>query len=590
MARRTAKKGAVQTGSPKKRPVPVDIYEIPDDDDDVPVRKRTRTSLRKIEVVEEEEEQDEEKEQHTRNGAKTNLRGGESEPIPKPKRRGRQPREVLSEAPNGKVSTPTSARQKNTATQTPSKNRLNGVDTPSRRNMADRSARRKSARALIDRVVEGALSDDDEGDGIAREIYESSEDEDEEPQQQEEPESADEEAEVAPTPLKRRGRPPGSGKRQQQQKRSPTPPADLPAYERYFYQNKPGRAKTSNNTLSSLDLLTHDEYFSVLRQTQDHHAQNIRFLESLHAESFPQWYFELSQGFTVCLYGYGSKRRLMHQFATYISTKQKQPSQSQKIVIINGFIRTLTIREILSTVSSAVDPTQKLPSSNPQVMIQHLIRLLNSQPPETSISLFINSIDAPPLRKPATQSILSQLSSHPKVKTVVSTDTSDFPLLWDSGLRSSFNFTFHDCTTFFPLAGTATSPGGGEIDVVDEVHELLGRMARRAGGKDGVSFVLRSLPENAKNLFKLLVTEVLVAMDDDDGSADAQGAAVEYRMMYNKAVEEFICSSEMAFRTLLKEFHDHQIIESSKDSLGTELLALPFRKDELESILEDLMA
>jgi origin recognition complex subunit 2 len=29
--------------------------------------------------------------------------------------------------------------------------------------------------------------------------------------------------------------------------------------------------------------------------------------------------------------------------------------------------------------------------------------------------------------------------------------------------------------------------------------------------------------------------------------------AVEYRMLYNKAVEEFICSSEMAFRTLLKE-------------------------------------
>lgn len=65
--------------------------------------------------------------------------------------------------------------------------------------------------------------------------------------------------------------------------------------------------------------------------------------------------------------------------------------------------------------------------------------------------------------------------------------------------------------------------------------------------------MLKSLPENAKNLFRLLVTEVLLAMDDDgvDGGEDA---GVEYRMVYNKAVEEFVCSSEMAFRTLLKEY------------------------------------
>lgn len=42
--------------------------------------------------------------------------------------------------------------------------------------------------------------------------------------------------------------------------------------------------------------------------------------------------------------------------------------------------------------------------------------------------------------------------------------------------------------------------------------------------------------------------------------------------------------------TTFFRFHDHQIITSRKDPLGTELLCLPFRKDELESILEDLMS
>lgn len=95
-------------------------------------------------------------------------------------------------------------------------------------------------------------------------------------------------------------------------------------------------------------------------------------------------------------------------------------------------------------------------------------------------------------------------------------------------------------------------------------------MGKRAGGKEGVAFVLRSLPENARKLFGLIVGEVLVAFEEGGGGGSSGGdfaghgggagagaggesPGVEYRMLYNKAVEEFICSSEMAFRTLLKE-------------------------------------
>lgn len=36
-------------------------------------------------------------------------------------------------------------------------------------------------------------------------------------------------------------------------------------------------------------------------------------------------------------------------------------------------------------------------------------------------------------------------------------------------------------------------------------------------------------------------------------------------------------------------FHDHQMITSKKDALGAEFLRVPFRKEELEAIIEDLM-
>jgi origin recognition complex subunit 2 len=455
---------------------------------------------------------------------------------PKPKRRGRPPKAASAANGTGPPSKPVSS----TPVKTPSKAiTLNGVDTPSRRNLADKSARRKSARALLDRVMGDGDGEDEEDDdeAIAREIYATSGSEDGSENEEEDAEG-DEVVTEATTPSKTpRGRP-----RKAAGKRSPTPPRDLPPHEQYFFQNKPGRAKTSNNDLSSLDLLTHDEYFTLLRTQKKPHEEDIEFLQTLHADSFPQWAFELSQGFSICLYGYGSKRFLLHRFATHLHTNFPDPSLS-KIIIINGYVRTTSVREIINTIGSAMDPSQKIASGNPVSSVRNLFSLLSSH--ETVVTVIVNSIDAPPLRKSGIQSILSRLAAHPQIRLVCSSDTPDFPLLWDSGLRSSFNFVFHNCTTFTPFTA--------EIDVVDEVHELLGRRARRAGGKEGVTFVLRSLPENAKNLFRLLVTEVLVAMDEEAG-ASAEGQGVEYRMLYNKAVEEFICSSEMAFRTLLKEY------------------------------------
>ncbi|TPX07117.1 uncharacterized protein E0L32_010918 [Thyridium curvatum] len=485
-----------------------------------------------------------------------------------PRKRGR-PRKDASQTPGSAAGTPAKSPRKGGLFQTPVKtNGFNGHGTHSRRTGgADRSARRKSARALIDRVVAGDISDEEAGDeGVAREIYESSDDEEEDDLDDAE-QVLQAEIQVgaeAPTPSKRpRGRPKGSKNRP----RTPTPPPqDLPAHELYFFQNKPGLAKTSANNLSSLNLLSHDEYFSILRDKKvtEHHREDVEFLQSLHAQSFPQWEFELDQGFSVCLYGYGSKRPLLHRFASHLFDRihDQGAAKQHKIVIINGYVRTISIREILTILARAVDPAHRLPTSNPVTMLQNLLSLLSSAGEDggsssttttKKLTLVLNSLDAAPLRKAAAQSVLAQLAAHPRIRLVCSADTPDFPLLWDSSLRSALGLAFHDCTTFAPF--------GAELDVVDDVHELLGRNTRRVGGKDGVAFVLRSLPENAKNLFRLLVGEVLVAMDEGGdagggmfgGGGGGEGPGVEYRMLYNKAVEEFICSSEMAFRTLLKE-------------------------------------
>ncbi|KAH8683016.1 origin recognition complex subunit 2-domain-containing protein [Tricladium varicosporioides] len=511
----------------------------------------------------------------------------EAEPAVATPKRGR-PRKILDSMQVNGI-TPTKIPNGRRHFSTPSKV-INFTDistpnneTPTLKRNVNRSARKKATRSLIERITRGSVSDcDEDEEDIAQNIYDEDEDE----------EIGIDTLGVPETPSKRKGRQKGMKTRA----KSPSPSLhDLPPHEKYFFQNRPGRVKTSDNNLSSLLLLDHEEYFYLIRKFKDPNTPSRKVLQELHAKSFNQWQFELSQNFNICIYGYGSKRSLLMRFTDHIY-KHSADRENRKIVVVNGYVHNLTIRDVLNTVASALSgPGQKI-GSQPAEMLQHVITMLeedNSQ----QITVIIHSIDRLPLRRPATQAILSRFASHSQVNLIASADHPNFPLLWDSSLRSTYNFLFHNCTTFEPYSA--------EVDVVDEVNELLGRSGRRVGGKEGVSFVLKSLPENAKNLFRVLISEQLVAMDENVGSTAEEEEdgdekrpnhtrkseiGVEYRVLYQKACEEFICSNEMAFRTLLKEFHDHQMVTSRKDVLGAEMLSVPFRKEELETILEDIMS
>jgi len=482
---------------------------------------------------------------------------------------------------------------------------------------------------LIERDEENSAEDDSgEEDTLAQRILSEGEDDAEERQQGDDDDETEQQEEAQPpeTPLKRgRGRP----RKPPKPKRTPTPPRNLPAHDKYFFDNRPGGQKTSDNTLASVPLLNHEEYFNAIQAWKDPHAAEIEHLQSLHSRAFDQWAFELDEGFNICLYGWGSKRALLTSFAEHLLTPPSDPPPT--IIVINGTSPTLTLRGILLTLTSvlpALRTTTPLPTS-PASLLTLILPALTTHP--TRITLILHSLDAPLLRRPAAQALLATLAAHPRTALVCSADTPGFPLLWDAAQRARFGFAFHDATTFAPLDAELQGARGGG-GVVDEVNGLLGRSGRRVKGREGVGYVLRSLPENARRLFGLLVAECLALEDDvgggdgdgygngngsrrghgeEDGGADADeddfenalagprrgakggdggGAAVgvEYRALYQKAVQAFIATSEMAFRTLLKEFHDHAMIVSRKDGMGGEVLGVPFRRDELEAILEDL--
>nr|POE76142.1 origin recognition complex subunit 2 [Quercus suber] len=487
----------------------------------------------------------------------------------------------------------------------------------------DRSARRKSQRALRDQETADVLSDE-EDDGldaaIAREILGQDDDNDE---------SADDDIQLSsavdtPTKTARpRGRP--KGKRRE---RTPTPPLDdLPPHELYFFQNRNGGTKTSANTLPSQLLLKHEDYHTQINKIKDAHEEDIDRLKRLHRRAFDQWMFELNEGFNICLYGYGSKRNLTDSFAQHVYAESETIPQ---IVVVNGYAPALSLRDIISTLAQAIVPKHISLPAQPQALLNLLTTFLSDHTPSQPMILIMNSLDHIQLRKPSTQSFIAQIAAHPAISLVATCDTPNFPLLWDVTLTRRLRFLYHDSTTFEPYKA--------EIDTVEDVNMLLGRTGRRIGGKDGVGFVLKSLPENARSLFRILVAEqlalahaevevmgtsqdfnnldagdILGAEDEEEALAAAQSTpsrrskkgskpkpvtestvvatpteGIEYRSLYHKAVEEFVCSSELNFRTLLKEYQDHQIIESRKDGMGMERLFVPLEREDLEILLEEL--
>ena len=439
---------------------------------------------------------------------------------------------------------------------------------------ADRSARRKSARSIVERTETDGFGDEDaeEEDILARKIWDADELESEDQQEEADGELGADET-IPTTPSKRK-----TGRR----KRSPTPPQNLPPHEQYFWQHRPGKIKTSNNTLSSLSLLTHEEYHNQIDAYEDPHASSYAYLHSLHSRSFPQWRFELAQSFNVCIYGYGSKRKLVTAFAKYLHTKS--PTDPPRILIINGYTPTLTLRQILNTFASLVFncTPSTMPSklgTQPREILATLMNHLDTSPPPSPYFVFINSLDAPPLRRSPNPSLLAQLAASPHIHLLATCDTPNFPLLWDTNLRDQYNFLFHDTTTFESYSPVEIG------SVISDVNELLGRSGRSVKGKEGVGFVLRSLPENARSLYRVLIAELLAAMDEEGGGE----GGVEYRVLYRKVVEEFICSNEMGFRQLLKEFYDHQMVVSRRDGSGAEVLGVPWRREEMEAILDDLV-
>lgn len=422
-------------------------------------------------------------------------------------------------------------------------------------------------RAIVNRVTRDDYSEGEEADGyeeeeeLEREIYSEDEEEgdvDRGEDRDGDEEGEDEEEEMADDGLleedngarmaqakapARRGK--VVRKRAIKEKSPEVELNTLPPHEAYFEQHRK-RAPISTNSISILAPLETSQLFTLLREHKDHEEEK-EYLLSHYQTQFPQWLFELDQGFNLCLYGYGSKRTLLLKFLDELYKRHP----TRKIIVVNGHVATLTIKDLLQQLLTALlGPTHSIKVSPNPLDTVSMISSLLSQEETPALTLAIHNLDGENLRSEKAQTVLSTLASCKKVSLIASIDHLRAPLLWDSARASALNLAFHEATTFQPYTLESSLTSSLE----------LGRSGR-TGGTKGVKYVLASLPTNAKELYRILISGQLEAIVEDEEAGGGRGVGeanerygVDYRVLYQKAAEEFICSNDVAFRSLLKEY------------------------------------
>jgi origin recognition complex subunit 2 len=151
---------------------------------------------------------------------------------------------------------------------------------------------------------------------------------------------------------------------------------------------------------------------------------------------------QLREGFGILLYGLGSKRSVIEQF------RKDQLHDKHYHVVVNGFLPHLSIKEILSSISTLLTD-RPISCCDPLDFCQQLQSSLACNLESSQLFfLLINSIDGPCLRTDKAQTVLSLLAKIPNFRIVASIDHINAPLSWDQRKADCFNWLWYDTTNY----------------------------------------------------------------------------------------------------------------------------------------------
>lgn len=328
--------------------------------------------------------------------------------------------------------------------------------------------------------------------------------------------------------------------------------------------------------------LQYDDIFALLRtiELSDEHRTATTEMIQEHSQNFASWMLQLSKGFNIVVFGIGSKQCVLQQFC---ETYPDRP-----YVIVNGFFPTLTVKDILNAIRT--DIVTISPNARTDHEVVDAIAAAFQRSPNTHLFLVIHNIDGPMLRKTKDQHILSRLAKIPNIHLLASVDHINAPLMWDQTCLSNYNFVWYDCTTMVPYTNETAFENSVFLQNSGELNLAA------------MNNVFQSLTTNARGIYMLLVESHM----KNRKYANFQGrrarctiifqfhfifnrcrfAGMAFKDLYHACRERFLVSSDLALRTQLNEFFDHNMAKRKRGIDHTELIAVPIDAHVLEQFIE----
>ncbi|RIB28897.1 origin recognition complex, subunit 2, partial [Gigaspora rosea] len=329
------------------------------------------------------------------------------------------------------------------------------------------------------------------------------------------------------------------------------------------------KTRTSNNTLAGVDILDKAECMSILTKIPVKHRNEIESLTELYKCQFLQWYIELKSGFNLLFYGYGSKKKLLEEFSeTYL--------RDRPLLVINGFLSKLKIKEVFLQVINGVDMGVKPGSRETLEELTELIREYFADPDRKVQNLYImiHNIDGQGLRTLQIQNCLSILASSPNIYFIASTDHINATLLFDQDRATKFNWIWHDITTFNYY----------EVEPTFEDSPKVKRRKQQELNIKVVQSVLSTWNTNRRRMFKILVEHQIQAnlhqqqkkmRQGKGGSMKSEDIGMEHDAFYKACKADFCIRTDGDFNKFLSDFRNHEIIQSIQSKNGNNIYFIP---------------
>ncbi|XP_031711143.1 origin recognition complex subunit 2 [Anarrhichthys ocellatus] len=332
--------------------------------------------------------------------------------------------------------------------------------------------------------------------------------------------------------------------------------------EEYFEAHGNSKVLTSDRTLERLHTpkLDRETLVQLLEGKPSCCSKEIRQLNSKHRKHFSKWMLQLQLGFSVLVYGLGSKKSLLEDF--------RVSHLAQEIhLVVNGFFPSITLKSILNALTCEVLEHQGS-FRTPSDQIRYIAQTLKESP-DLHVYLLIHNIDGSMLRGDKTQSALGQLASLPNLHMVASLDHINAPMVWDQFKQSQFNWLWWECVTYQHYS--------------EETSYENSLLVQQTGALalSSLTHVLRSLTPNARGIFQLLVKFQLENKDNPSYTG------LSFQDFYQRCREAFLVNSDLTLRTQLTEFRDHKLIRTRKGADGVEYLVVAVDAGTLMDFLEN---